>query len=74
MEATLAEHGLTHPDWQVLTTLRLSRADHRSSPGELAADLELSSGAMTSRLDRLEQAGSCAAPRSRTTAAASSSS
>ena len=29
----------------------------RSSPGELAADLELSSGAMTTRLDRLEEAG-----------------
>jgi DNA-binding MarR family transcriptional regulator len=57
MEATLAEYGLTHPDWQVLTTLRLWRSDHRSSPGELAADLELSSGAMTSRLDRLEEAG-----------------
>jgi len=36
-----------------MTTLRLSRSDHRSSPGDLAADLELSSGAMTSRLDRL---------------------
>jgi DNA-binding MarR family transcriptional regulator len=56
MEATLAEHGLSHPDWQVLTSLRLD-ADHRSSPGELSADLELSSGAMTSRLDRLEAAG-----------------
>jgi DNA-binding MarR family transcriptional regulator len=56
MEATLAEHGLSHPDWQVLTSLRLA-ADHRSSPGELAGDHELSSGAMTSRLDRLEEAG-----------------
>jgi DNA-binding MarR family transcriptional regulator len=57
MEATLAEHDLTHPDWQVLTSLRLHIPDHRSSPGALAADLELSSGAMTSRLDRLEQLG-----------------
>ena len=56
MERTLAEHGLSHPDWQVLTSLRLA-ADHRSSPGELSGDLELSSGAMTSRLDRLEEAG-----------------
>jgi DNA-binding MarR family transcriptional regulator len=56
MEATLAEHGLTQPDWQVLTALRLA-PDHRSSPGVLAADLELSSGAMTSRLDRLEESG-----------------
>ena len=56
MEATLAEHGLSHPDWQVLTSLRLA-ADHRSSPGELSGDLELSSGAMTSRLDRLAETG-----------------
>jgi DNA-binding MarR family transcriptional regulator len=57
MEQTLAEHGLSHPDWKVLTSLRLHRENNRSSPGELAADQELSSGAMTSRLDRLEQAG-----------------
>ena len=55
-EATLREHGLTHPEWSVLTSLRLS-SDRKSSPGELASDLELSTGAMTSRLDRLEQAG-----------------
>jgi DNA-binding MarR family transcriptional regulator len=57
MEATLAEHGLTHSDWKVLTTLRVWRSDNRSSPGELATDLDLSSGAMTSRLDRLEEDG-----------------
>jgi DNA-binding MarR family transcriptional regulator len=57
MEATLAEHDLTLPDWQVLTSLRLAGPGHRSAPGSLAADLELSSGAMTSRLDRLEEAG-----------------
>jgi DNA-binding MarR family transcriptional regulator len=57
MEATLAEHGLTLPDWQVLTTLRLAGPEHRSAPGTLAAELELSSGAMSSRLDRLEEAG-----------------
>ena len=57
LDQTLAEHGLTTPDWKVLTSLRLHRENNRSSPGELAADLELSSGAMTSRIDRLEQAG-----------------
>ena len=56
-EATLREYGLTPADWGVLTTLRLGNEYCRSSPGELASDLELSSGAMTSRLDRLEQAG-----------------
>ena len=40
----------------MLTALRLA-PDHRSSPGVLAAELEVSSGAMTSRLDRLERAG-----------------
>jgi|SRR5580765_1259907 len=57
METVLAEFDLTSPEWHVMSRLRLSSADHRSSPGELAADLELSSGAMTSRLDRLEQQG-----------------
>ena len=57
MERTLAEFGLKGQEWQVLTSLRLAAPDHRSSPGELAENLELSSGAMTSRLDRLESAG-----------------
>lgn len=56
-EATLREHGLTPEEWGVLTTLRLGKDACRSSPGELASDLEISSGAMTSRLDRLEEAG-----------------
>ncbi|MFL5927091.1 MAG: MarR family winged helix-turn-helix transcriptional regulator [Gaiellaceae bacterium] len=56
-EATLREYGLTHAEWGVLTSLRLGSDHCESSPGELASDLELSSGAMTSRLDRLEQAG-----------------
>jgi DNA-binding MarR family transcriptional regulator len=57
MDETLSEHGLTFPEWQVLCSLRLHRTEQRGSPSELASELELSSGAMTSRLDRLEQAG-----------------
>jgi DNA-binding MarR family transcriptional regulator len=58
MEIVLAEYGLTPPEWHVMSHLRLAKGgDQRSSPGELAADLEISSGAMTSRLDRLEQQG-----------------
>lgn len=53
---TLAEHDLTPEDWHVLTPLRLEPS-HRSSPGVLASDSDLSSGAMTSRLDRLERLG-----------------
>jgi DNA-binding MarR family transcriptional regulator len=56
LEATLAEYGLTHADWEVLGKLRLSDR-HTSSPGELAEEVEVSSGTMTSRLDRLEGAG-----------------
>ena len=56
-KATLREHGLTPEEWGVLTKLRLGNDACRSSPGDLANDLELSSGAMTSRLDRLEEAG-----------------
>ena len=56
-EEVLRDHGLTHPEFGVLSRLRLGAGDGRSSPGELAADLELSSGAMTTRLDRLEEAG-----------------
>jgi DNA-binding MarR family transcriptional regulator len=56
MDRTLAEHNLSHENWSVLGQLRLA-PNGRSTPGALAADLELSSGAMTSRLDRLEQSG-----------------
>jgi DNA-binding MarR family transcriptional regulator len=54
MESTLAEYGMTHEDWQVLATLRNSGP---RKAGVLSRYLELSSGAMTSRLDGLEQAG-----------------
>jgi DNA-binding MarR family transcriptional regulator len=57
MEETLGEHGLTFQEWQVLTSLVWSEPDHRSSPGALASHLELSSGAVTSRLDGLEARG-----------------
>jgi DNA-binding MarR family transcriptional regulator len=53
----LREHGLTPEEWGVMCNLRLGKDSCRSSPGDLAQDLELSSGAMTSRLDRLEEAG-----------------
>jgi DNA-binding MarR family transcriptional regulator len=56
-KATLREHDLTPEEWGVMTTLRLGKDACRSSPGDLASDLDLSSGAMTSRLDRLEEAG-----------------
>lgn len=57
MEETLADHGLSWGEWKVLSLLRYSGPPYRSSPGHLAERAELSSGAMTNRLDRLEAAG-----------------
>src|SRR4051794_28968229 len=53
MEETLTEFDLTHGEFKVLGWLR--RGDH--SPGQLATNADLSSGAMTNRLDQLERAG-----------------
>jgi DNA-binding MarR family transcriptional regulator len=55
-ENVLRAHGLTMEEWSVLSRLRLGE-NYCSTPGDLASDLELSSGAMTNRLDRLEAAG-----------------
>src|SRR4051812_16753401 len=57
LDATLSEFDLTHGEWHLLAKLRLGGEPHRLSPGELAEALELSSGAMTNRIDRLEEAG-----------------
>jgi DNA-binding MarR family transcriptional regulator len=56
-DQTLAELGLAHGDWKVLTTLRLGGEPYQQSAGALARRAELSSGAMTNRLDRMEGAG-----------------
>jgi DNA-binding MarR family transcriptional regulator len=57
MEETLVEFDLAYGEWQVLTALRWVGPPYRQSPGQLAAKAELSTGAMTNRLDRLEEAG-----------------
>lgn len=56
-QETLRELELGWPEWQVVRALRLTGAPYRLSPGQLAERSKLSSGAMTNRLDRLEQAG-----------------
>lgn len=56
MDETLSGFDLTWGEWTILGTLRHEES-HRASPGELARKHELSSGAMTNRLDRLEEAG-----------------
>src|SRR5262245_35348355 len=55
--AVIAEHGLTYQEWDVLGALRQAGPPFRRSAGALAKRTDLSSGAMTNRLDRLENAG-----------------
>ena len=57
LDETLEEFDLSSGEWHLLTMLRWAEPPHRRSPGDLARKLELSSGAMTNRLDRLERAG-----------------
>jgi DNA-binding MarR family transcriptional regulator len=57
MNETLAQFNLDRGEWRLLGALRRSGPPYRRSPGYLAEDLGLSSGAMTNRLDRLEAAG-----------------
>jgi len=57
LDETLAVYELSHGEWKVLAHLLRSGPPYRRSPGELAERIELSSGAMTNRLDRLEEAG-----------------
>lgn len=54
-EGTLARHGLNHGEYRVLLRLAIA-AGGRLSAGDLSRALLLSTGAMTNRLDRLEQA------------------
>ena len=56
LDETLEEHGLNAGEWHVLWAL-FRAPERRWSPGELSSYVELSSAAMTNRLDRLEQAG-----------------
>jgi DNA-binding MarR family transcriptional regulator len=57
MDETLDEFGLDWSEYKLLGLLTREGEVYRSSPGKLARIMELSSGAMTNRLDRLEQAG-----------------
>jgi DNA-binding MarR family transcriptional regulator len=54
---TLEQLGLTLSDWHVLTALRWTGAPYRRTAGFLARRADLTSGAMTSRLDALEKEG-----------------
>jgi len=57
MEETLATFELDRRSFHLLGRLRSYGPPYRRSPGQLAGDMRLSSGAMTNRLDRMEEAG-----------------
>ena len=52
-----AEHDLEASEFDVLTALRRSGAPYELSPGQLVAQLLVTSGTMTNRIDRLEDKG-----------------
>jgi DNA-binding MarR family transcriptional regulator len=56
-EAALSAHGLSLGDFDVLATLRRAGGQSGVNPKELAGSALITSGAMTSRLDRLQAAG-----------------
>jgi DNA-binding MarR family transcriptional regulator len=56
LDETLAEFGLDYAEYRLLGLLTKKGDGYHSSPGKLARQMELSSGAMTNRLDRLEEA------------------
>jgi len=57
LDDTLSEFGLSLGEWKVLNHLQSAGTPYRRSVGKLAERADLSSGAMTNRLDGLEQAG-----------------
>lgn len=57
VEAALAPHQLTLGQFDILATLRRQGPRGALAPGQLLKSVMLSSGGMTSRLDKLEVAG-----------------
>lgn len=56
-EQVYARYGISRGDFDVLATLRRNGAPYQLSPKALAASMMLTTGAMTGRLDRLEERG-----------------
>jgi DNA-binding MarR family transcriptional regulator len=54
---TAAAHGLTIGDWHLLGALRAAGPPYRVTSGGLADQLGVTAGALTGRIDRLEQRG-----------------
>ena len=57
LDETLEASGLSHDAYRLLSSLRWAGPPYQRSAGELAKIADLSSGAMTNRLDQLEKAG-----------------
>ncbi|HEX5598731.1 MAG TPA: MarR family transcriptional regulator [Micromonosporaceae bacterium] len=57
LRRTFATHGLDPASFDVLATLRRSGPPHRLTPAELMRASMVTSGAVTQRLDRLEERG-----------------
>lgn len=57
LDTVYAAHGLNAASFDVLATLRRSGAPFNLSPGDLMERTMVTSGTMTNRIDRLEQAG-----------------
>ena len=56
-ELALKKHGITFGQFDILATLRRQEPNGGLNPKQLCANVALTSGGMTSRLDRLEEAG-----------------
>jgi DNA-binding MarR family transcriptional regulator len=57
LDETLSASGISHGEWKVLSSLRWAGPPYRRSAGEVARLADLSSAAMTNRLDQLEGRG-----------------
>ena len=57
LRPVFAEAGLSDGDFDVLASLRRAGAPYQLTPGELAASTMVTSGAVTKRVDRLEEQG-----------------
>jgi DNA-binding MarR family transcriptional regulator len=57
LRPVFAEAGLSDGDFDVLASLRRSGAPYQLTPGELAGTTMVTSGAVTKRIDRLEEKG-----------------
>jgi DNA-binding MarR family transcriptional regulator len=57
LEVVYRRHGLSEGEFDVLAALRRAGAPYERAPGELARHTMVTTGAISKRIDRLEQAG-----------------